>query len=102
MNGTVRKKIQVAGGINEDGEPTPATVSWGDSVPCKYQANTLSNKGVYDDGEFTQSEYSITVKDMSFNADQIRLLNSREKVVCEKRVLSLEVLEDIRRVKITI
>lgn len=102
MNGSVRKKFQVAGGINSDGEPTPATVSWGDAVPCKYFANTLSNKGTYQDGEFTQSEYIITVKDMSFNADQIQLLNSREKVVCEKRVLSLEVLEDVRRVKITI
>lgn len=102
MNGTVRKKFQASGGVNSDGEPTPSTVSWGDAVPCKYSANTLSNKGTYQDGEFTQSAYIITVKDMSFTADQIQLLNSRENVVCEKRILSLEVLEEIRRVKITV
>lgn len=102
MEGSVRKKFHVAGGVNADGEPTPSTVSWGDPVPCKYVANTLSNKGTYQDGEFTHSEYIVTIKDLSFSADQIQLLNRQEKVVCEKRVLSLEVLDDIRRVKITV
>ena len=102
MDGFVRALIQTSGGFNEDGEPIPATTNFGVPVPCKYHANTLNNRGRYQDGEFTVSSYIITTKDMEFVAEQIQLTDNSCKVVCEKRVQSLEVLTTIKRVKITV
>ena len=102
MEGLIRARIQAAGGINDDGEPVEAMSSWGDPVPCKYFANTLNNRGTYQDGQFTISEYIITTKMMSFKADQIRLTDEKGLIICEKSVQSLEVLSTVRRVKITV
>ena len=102
MKGTVRAKGFIGGGFNEYGEPIPTTIEWGNPVECSYYANTLNNRGRYSGGVFTQSEYTITTEDMDFDAKQIRLTDSRGKVVCEKVVQSIEVLEDVQRVKITV
>jgi len=102
MKGFVRAMYQTLGGINEDGEPIAAVKTWGEYILCQYAANTLSNKGVYVGGEFQESSFTITLKDMSFKADFIQLSNSRKELVCEKQVLSLEVLESVKRVKITL
>ena len=93
---------QTLGGINEDGGHSAAVKTWGEYILCQYAANTLSNKGVYVGGEFQESSFSITLKDMSFNADFIQLSNSKKELVCEKQVLSLEVLESVKRMKITV
>jgi hypothetical protein len=102
MKGFVRAKYQTMGGINHDGEPVPAVSSWGEFSSCLYHANTLSNKGVYVGGEFQESSFTITLRDMSFKAEFIQLFNSTKELVCEKRVLSLEVLDSVKRVKITV
>ena len=102
MEGKIKSMTQNALGSNENGEPIVVESFFGDEIPCKYYANRFNNKGTYVDGIFTQQEYSITIKDMSFDATQIQLINSRGNVVCEKRVQSLEVLESVKRVKITI
>lgn len=102
MDGYIQKVIQAEGGLNADGEPIMAHETYGEKVSCKYMANTLNNRGSYMDGKFTMSSYIITTKDMSFEADQIRLLDREEKKVAEKLVQSLEVLTTIKRVRITI
>ena len=102
MNGFIQPQIQTGGGLNEYGEPIPETTDWGEMVECRYFANTLSSKGRYQGERFTQSAYEITVDEMDFEATIIRLLDSRENEVCQKEVISLEVLEDIQRVKITV
>jgi hypothetical protein len=102
MKGFVRAVYQSQGGINQDGEPIPAVKTWGEYSPCLYSANTLSNKGVYVGGEFQESSFTITLKNMSFKADFIQLANSKKELVCEKQVLSLEVLDSVKRVKITL
>lgn len=103
MNGTISGKVKTGGGVDPDsGDPIPVTYSWTDPVECKYRANELNNRGRYDGGTFQQASYTITTEDMDFNADTVRLFNSRGSSVCEKEVISIEVLEDIQRVKIII
>lgn len=103
MNGYISARIMGEDGKDEStGIPIVGVPSWSEDSECRYKANTLNNKGRYVDGGFTQSEYEITTDDMFFRADFIRLKNSGGIVVCEKRVQSIEVLEDIQRVKITI
>jgi hypothetical protein len=102
MNGTVQTQIVVESGENEYGETIPASIEWGEKTECRYHANTLDNRGRYDGGKFTQSSYIITVFDMEFTAKVIRLFNSRNNLVCEKEVQSLEVLENVQRVKVTV
>ena len=102
MDGYIKALVQISGGLNSDGEPVAATTMWGEPVPCKYHANTLNNRGRYQDGEFTVSEYIITTKEMDFQASQIQLTDLSGRIVCEKFVQSLEVLTAVKRVKITV
>lgn len=103
MKGTIQAKVKKAGGgQTTKGTAIPDVFDWSEPVECLYKANTHNNKGKYQDGNFTQSEYVITVQDQTFNATQVLLKDSRGNVVCEKQVQYLEVLETIQRVKITI
>ncbi|MFV0536835.1 MAG: hypothetical protein ACK5M3_05605 [Dysgonomonas sp.] len=102
MNGFIQAQIQTSGGENEYGEPIPANIDWDEKKECKYYANTLNGRGRYEDGKFTQSAYIITVFDMDFSATVVRLFNSKGKLVVEKEVQSLEELEEVQRVKVTI
>jgi len=102
MNGTVQAQIILGGGLDEDGTVIPSTVSWSLPVECKYIENTFNNRGKYIDGSFTQMSFSITLFDLDFDAKILRLTSNQGKVICEKGVQSLNVLEEIQRVKITI
>lgn len=103
MDGTISAKIKTGGGNDpETGTPIPVESSWSEPVECKYKANLLNNKGRYLGGTFQQASYEITTTDMSFTAAIIRLFDSRNNLVCEKEVMSLEVLEFVNRVKIVV
>lgn len=103
MNGYINAQIVVGGYIDElTGIPVEDAVSWGKDVECKYFANVNNNKGRYPDGEFKQTAYEITTDDMTFRSKIIQLKNSRKEVILTKEVQSLEELEDIQRVKITV
>jgi hypothetical protein len=102
MKGSISAKIKTGGGLDENGNPIPVTYTWGPAIECKYRANELSNKGRYVDGMFQQASYVITIEDMDFNADVVKLFNSKDNEVCVKEVISLEVLEDIQRVKVMV
>lgn len=103
MKGTIQAKVKNSGGgTNEKGEPIPDVSTWGNPVECMYYANVYNNRGTYQDGTFTQSEYNITTKDLTFTATEIRLIDNKGNVLCEKEIQSLELLEFVRRVKIVI
>lgn len=101
MKGLIQAQIQTGGGENEYGEPIPSKVDWGKKTECTYNANELNNRGRVHDFKFTQSAYIITVFDMDFRASIIRLFDSSDNMVVEQEVQSLEVLEEVQRVKIT-
>lgn len=103
MNGTILAKIKTGGGVDpESGSPIPVESSWSVPTNCKYKANLLSNKGRYLGGTFQHASYEITTPDMAFRAEMIQLFDSRNNLVCEKEVMSIEVLEFVQRVKITV
>ncbi len=102
MRGFISKQIFTDGYINDDGIPVPGSTDWGADIECKYFANVSNSKGRYPDGVFKQMSFVITTEDLSFNAGVIRLKDKKGNVVCEKEVLSLEELEDVQRIKITV
>lgn len=103
MNGTIQAKIKTGGGVNpQNGEPVSVEWAWGNPVDCKYKAIELSNKGRYEGGTFKQASYEITTPDMDFQATFIKLFDSRNNLVCDKEVISLEVLEFVQRVKLLV
>lgn len=102
MNGYINAQIGTEGYIDENGIPVQGSIDWGPDVECKYFANVNNNKGRYPDGEFKQISFEITTEDMEFTANIIRLKDSNKRVICVKEVQSLEVLEHVQRVKITI
>ncbi len=104
MNGYVKYKIKTGGGGKDPntGAAVRATYTWSDFIECKYCANESNFKGRYDGGTFKQASYTITTEDMEFTSTSVKLFNSSESEVCEKEVISLEVLEMVQRVKIVI
>lgn len=102
MKGFISKQIFTDGYINDEGVPVQGTISWGPDIECKYYANISNNKGRYPDGVFKQVAFEITTENMSFEANIIRLKDRRGNVVCMKEVLSLEELESVQRIKITV
>lgn len=102
MKGFISKQIFTEGYINDDGIPVAGSTDWGADVECKYFANVSSSKGRYPDGVFKQMSFVITTEDLSFNAGVIRLKDKKGNVVCVKEVLSLEELEAVQRIKITV
>lgn len=104
MRGSISSKIKTGGGLDpETGGPIPVSSWWSIPVECQYKANELSNKGRYENGgTFQQASYEITTEDMDFTASIVKLINNRGSEVCQKEVISIEVLEDIQRVKIVI
>lgn len=103
MKGTIQSKVKNAGGgFNESGEPVADTYTWTEPVACLYFANVYNNRGTYQDGMFTQSEYNITTKDLNFTATEILLKDKNGNIVCQKQVQRLEVLDAVKRVKIIV
>lgn len=103
MDGSISAKIKTGGGTNPvTGDSIPVGYSWAEPVKCRYKANELSNKGRYKGGTFQQASYEITTPDMDFRAEMVKLFDSRNNLVCEKEVMSLEVLEYVHRVKIAV
>ena len=102
MKGFINAQITVAGYINDDGIPVPGSTTWGPDIECKYFANVNNNKGRYPDGEFKQTTFEITTEDMEFTAKIIQLKDSKNRLIGVKEVQSLEELEDVQRIKITV
>ena len=102
MEGFIQAKLPEESKTNEGGEPIVSPISFGEKKECRYISTLFNQKGRYEGGTFTQSAYEIVIEDMSFNAKAIRLIDSRGNLVCEKEIQSLEVLETIQRIKITI
>lgn len=102
MKGFINAQITVQGYINDDGIPVSGSTSWGTDIECKYFANVNNNKGRYPDGVFKQTAFEITTVDMSFDAKIIRLKDRKGNTICEKEVQSLEELESVQRIKITV
>ena len=102
MRGYISAQINSDGEIGDDGLPIFDAVEWGELVKCKFIPNSYEEKKVYADGKFTDMAFTITTSDMSFEAEIIRLYDSRKSLVFEGKVKSLFELNAVRRIKIIV
>lgn len=102
MEGKIRSLTEATTTFDEDGNPVVVPNVFESDIPCKYVSANKNDVVSVGDGTFTQANYIITIKDMSFTAKQIQLFNSKGVLICKKNIMVLEVLESIKRVKITI
>lgn len=100
MNGKIKTKVVAQYEFDEDGNPIGSDLGFGFEIPCKYVSASRNDTFESGDGIFSQASFVVTVSDMSFDAKHVMLINSRNEIVCEKNVKSLEVLEAVQRVKI--
>lgn len=106
MKGYVTSRISEGGGIDKaTGLPYPEGANWSEKIECHYLPNSRSTVGVYQEGQFRVASYEITISTLDWNletASMIRLHNSKGAVISKGSVLTLDDLEDIQRIKITI
>ena len=94
----------VSGGIelDSDGDPISVTPVWSSAIPCQLVPIRNSNKGKYEDGQFSQSSYEIIIMPMDFTAKTVSLVDNNEGALGEYRVQDIEFLDVVKRVKITV
>ena len=105
-NGTIElKQKTIGGGIDKTtGYPLkPASVSWGDPIPCQYIAKKYSNLCMVGGEHFKTAEYSVLIEEQTLgDAEQLRLKDRTGKVVGEFSVIQVEPLEAVCQIRITI
>ena len=104
-NGTIElKQKTIGGGIDKTtGYPLkPASVSWGDPIPCQYIAKKYSNLCMVGGEHFKTAEYSVLIEEQPFDAEQIRLKDLNGNVVGEFSVISVEPLTAVCEIRILI
>jgi len=105
-NGTIELKQKTSGGgINPTtGYPSkPATVSWGDPIPCQYSANKYSNLGRVGGEHFKTAEYVVFIEEQPLgDTEQLRLKDRTGKVVGEFSIIQVEPLEAVCEIRILI
>lgn len=104
-NGTIEVLTVVGGGLDEQtGFPCPQEESYGTPIPCQFSP-VRYNATAHRDGEpVTQKSFSILIEEQpqEFAADRVRLTNSAGRVIGEFSVISVEALEAVGQVKITV
>lgn len=103
-NGHIEIKTKTGGGIDPStGFPSPAEVSWGAPIPCQMVVSRLNKLGRTTQGEHvTTVSYSILIEDQPFSAERIRLSGNDGKVIGEFSIISMEPLEAVGQIRITV
>lgn len=101
-SGYIQAQIVVKGGIGDDGMPKKASEDWDVKIPCNIQTNMQNNKGNYKDGKFTQFAFTVYFPMQKFEAKRVRLTNNRNQIIGDFEVQSIEFLDLVQRVKITV
>lgn len=106
MKGYITATQTTGGGRDEDsGFPIPVETFESDFVECQYYPNNRRSVGSEQDGIFQMASYEITIDRVNWDLDQVTMItlyNSRRESLTQKSVLTLDELDDIQRVKITI
>lgn len=106
MKGYITSRVSLGGGFDEETAlPNAETESWTDPIECQYYPNNRNTVGAYKESVFRIASYEITINMLDwniYNVSMIKLLNSNGVEIAKKEVLTLDELEDIQRIKITI
>lgn len=88
--------------LNEYGEvATGQTTTWSDELPCSIKTNNDTRKGQYEDGEFRQASFTVLLEVSPIDAKRVKLSRLGE-ALGEYRVLSVEPLASVGRIRITV
>lgn len=107
QNGTIEAKIKVGnGGIDPvSGFPIKQTeVVYDNPIPCQYSANQYNQLGRVQGESFTVAHYNILIEQPAqpFTAEQIRLKDMDGNSVGEFSIMSVEPLEAVCELRITV
>lgn len=103
-NGTIEVKHKTGGGIDpETGYPiSPASASWGTPIPCQYSPIKMNLLERVSGEHVTAVNYSILIELMPFTAEQVRLKDRLGNEVGEYSIISIEPLEAVGQLKLTV
>lgn len=107
QNGTIEVKTKVGGsGIDPaTGFPVrPTDAVYGKPIPCQYSANQYNQLGRVRGESFTIANYTILIEQpaLSFVAEQIRLKDMAGKTIGDFSIMSVEPLEAVCELRITV
>lgn len=102
-NGTIEVQRSNGGGIDATtGFPTAASASWGIPIPCQFVPIKYNALALRQNEPITERGYSILIDEQPFYADRVRLKDRCGRIVGEFSVVSIEPLEAVGQVKITV
>lgn len=103
-NGTIELKYKEGGGF----DPTtnypvkPASVYWGEPIPCQYTATRYNNLARVNGEAFNAAEYSILIEERTIDSEQLRLKDRNGNEVGEFSIKQVEPLEAVCELRILV
>lgn len=87
-NGTLQYKVITGGGINSNGDNTPATATWSEPIDCLIIPNSGGRIQKYQDGNMVDAAYQVHLEHpREFNYSTIRITTDRAEDLGEFQVL---------------
>lgn len=107
MKGYISSRISEGGDYIDEETRLPVTgeESWTDLIECQYVPNRRNNIGSAQEGIFKIASYLISIDMLDWNifdVSMIRLHNERKEQIAQDSVLTLDELEDVQTIEITI
>lgn len=102
-NGTIEIQTTTGGGLDTTtGFPRVGTASWGDPIGCQYTPVRQDYLSAVNGEPVKALSFSILIEEQPFTADRIRLKDRAGNTVGEFSVQSVEELEAVCQLKITV
>ena len=107
QNGTIQAKVKFgSGGIDSStGFPVKRKeAAYEAPIPCQYSANQNNQLGRVNGEHFTIAHYSILIEQPAqpFTAEQVRLCDMNGRILGEYSVMSIEPLDAVCELRITV
>ena len=104
QNGTIEVQTTSQGGLDPTtGFPMNPSVSWGTPVPCQYSPVKYNALALSHGEPVTDKSYSILIETVqNFAADRLRIKDRAGNTVGEFSVISIEPLETVDQIRITV
>ena len=102
-NGTIQIKQKTSGGgiDPETGyAKRPASVDWSEPIPCQYVVNKYNALATSISEHITSASYQVLIDEQPFDGQQVRLLDSKGKVLGEFSIIRTEPLEAVCQIRL--
>lgn len=107
MIGYISSRISEGGDYIDEETRMPVVTeeSWSEQIKCSYVPNRRNTVGTVQSGEFKIASYLISIDMLDWNifdVSMIRLFNKDKKQIKQGSVLTLDELEDVQVIEISI